>query len=151
MAMIAEKPAPVAAVGVSRRHDMPCVLMRAGTSKGMFIHRKDLPASQEDWASALVAAMGSKGNDAKQLDGIGGGTSTTSKVAVLSPSTRPGVDVDFTFVQVSVGKESVDFTGTCGNITSGVGPFAVEEGLVHPEPGQKTVSTSQHKNIKSVS
>ncbi|KAI9148194.1 PrpF protein [Paramyrothecium foliicola] len=135
VALAMEKPA---ALRTTRRHEMPCVLMRGGTSKGMFLHRKDLPERQEDWAPCLVSAMGSRGNDPRQVDGIGGGTSTTSKVAVVSPSTRPGVDVDFTFVQVSVGKESVDFTGTCGNILSGVGPFAVQEGLVKPNPGQAT-------------
>ncbi|GJN71066.1 hypothetical protein PLICBS_005128 [Purpureocillium lilacinum] len=97
---------------------------------GLFIHRKDLPDQQSDWAPHLISALGSQGADPRQIDGIGGGTSTTSKVAVISPSNRPGIDVDFTFVQVEVGKESVDFTGNCGNIVSGVGPFAVQEGLV---------------------
>ncbi|KAH7133821.1 PrpF protein-domain-containing protein [Dactylonectria macrodidyma] len=117
------------------RHMLPCVLMRAGTSKGLFLHRRDLPANQRDWAPHLISALGSRGNDPRQIDGVGGGTSTTSKVAVVSPSERPDADVDFTFVQVAVGKESVDFTGTCGNISSGVGPFAVQEGLVKPQPG----------------
>ncbi|KAF7548541.1 hypothetical protein G7Z17_g6992 [Cylindrodendrum hubeiense] len=85
---------------------------------------------------SFLGALGSRGNDPRQIDGVGGGTSTTSKVAVVSPSQRPDADVDFTFVQVAVGKESVDFTGTCGNISSGVGPFAVQEGLVKPDLGQ---------------
>ncbi|KAH8656928.1 PrpF protein-domain-containing protein [Ilyonectria robusta] len=118
------------------RHVLPCVLMRAGTSKGIFLHRRDLPRRQIEWAPHLISALGSRGNDPRQIDGVGGGTSTTSKVAVVSPSDRPDADVDFTFAQVAVGKESVDFTGTCGNISSGVGPFAVQEGLVKPRPGQ---------------
>lgn len=122
-----------------KRHVLPCVLMRAGTSKGMFLHRRDLPAKQADWAPHLISALGSRGNDPRQIDGVGGGTSTTSKVAVVSPSKREDADVDFTFVQVAVGKESVDFTGTCGNMVSGVGPFAVQEGLVKPRPGQTKV------------
>ncbi|EGX91965.1 PrpF protein [Cordyceps militaris CM01] len=116
-------------------HTLPCVLMRAGTSKGLFIHKKDLPVQQKDWGPHLISALGSRGCDPRQIDGIGGGTSTTSKVAVVSPSTRPGIDVDFTFVQVAIGKESVDFSGNCGNMVSGVGPFAVQEGLVRPAHG----------------
>ncbi|UNI25022.1 hypothetical protein JDV02_010730 [Purpureocillium takamizusanense] len=121
---------------------LPSVLMRAGTSKGLFIHRKDLPDQQSDWAPHLIAALGSQGADPRQIDGIGGGTSTTSKVAVVAPSKRPGIDVDFMFVQVEVGKESVDFTGNCGNILSGVGPFAVQEGLVRPVAGRNEVDVS---------
>lgn len=116
--------------------------MRAGTSKGLFIHRSDLPPREADWGPHLISALGSRGNDPRQIDGIGGGTSTTSKVAVISPSKRPDADVDFTFVQVAVGKEAVDFTGTCGNISSGVGPFAVQEGIVKVQPGQTEVYSS---------
>ncbi|KAM0543821.1 hypothetical protein ACHAPJ_012128 [Fusarium lateritium] len=121
------------------RHSLPCVLMRAGTSKGLFIHRKHLPNQEAEWSSHLISALGSRNNDARQVDGVGGGTSTTSKVAVVSPSSRPDADVDFTFVQVAVGKESVDFSGNCGNMSSGVGPFAVQERLVAPRPGQAEI------------
>ena len=124
------------------RRSLPAVLMRAGTSKGLFIHRHDLPASEKDWVRPLLAAMGSQGSDARQIDGVGGATSTTSKVAVVSPSTRMGVDVDYTFVQVAVGQEAVDFSGNCGNMCSGVGPFALQEGLVRANPGERTVSRS---------
>jgi len=113
--------------------------MRAGTSKGLFIHRRHLPATQEDWSPWILAAMGSKNGDPRQLDGIGGATSTTSKVAIISPSRRPGVDVEYTFAQVAVGKHKVDYSGNCGNIASGVGPFALEEGMVQARPGQKSV------------
>lgn len=124
------------------RCSLPAVLMRAGTSKGLFIHRHDLPASESEWAGPLLAAMGSQGCDARQIDGVGGATSTTSKVAVIAPSTRAGVDVDYTFVQVAVGQEVVDFSGNCGNMCSGVGPFTLQEGLVRANPGEKTVSAS---------
>ncbi|PGH03229.1 hypothetical protein AJ79_07424 [Helicocarpus griseus UAMH5409] len=135
-----------------KRHVLPCVLMRAGTSKGMFIHRRDLPAQQADWAPHLISALGSRCNDPRQIDGVGGGTSTTSKVAVVSVSERPDADVDFTFVQVAIGKESVDLTGTCGNMVSGVAPFAVQEGLVKPQPGQikmdvRVYSTNTDKTV----
>ena len=122
-----------------KRRALPAVWMRAGTSKGLYLHRKDLPQSQQDWSSVITRVMGSYDADPKQLDGIGGATSTTSKVAVVSRSTRPGVDVDYTFVQVTIGAPKLDMTGNCGNIASGVGPFAVDEGLVDILPGQKQV------------
>lgn len=122
------------------RRSVPAVLMRAGTSKGLFVYRHDLPASEKAWAGPLLAAMGSQNCDARQIDGVGGATSTTSKVAVVSPSSRPGIDVDYTFVQVAVGQQAVDLSGNCGNMCSGVGPFAVQEGLVRPRSGDRTVS-----------
>lgn len=121
------------------RRSVPAVLMRAGTSKGLFVYRHDLPASEKAWAGPLLAAMGSQNCDARQIDGVGGATSTTSKVAVVSPSSRPGIDVDYTFVQVAVGQQAVDLSGNCGNMCSGVGPFAVQEGLVRPRSGDRTV------------
>lgn len=118
---------------------MPAVLMRAGTSKGLFIHRAHLPSSENAWAAPLLAAMGSRYNDTRQIDGVGGATSVTSKVAVVAPSSRPGADVNYTFVQVAVGKEAIDMSGNCGNMCSGVGPFAVQEKLVEPQLGARTV------------
>ncbi|KAK8094917.1 hypothetical protein PG997_001602 [Apiospora hydei] len=121
------------------RRSIPAVLMRAGTSKGLFLHRAHLPLSESDWAAPLLAVMGSRYQDARQIDGVGGASSVTSKVAVVSPSDRPGVDVDYTFVQVAVGDETIDLTGNCGNMCAGVGPFAIQEGLVpvpiSPVPG----------------
>ncbi|VZI07021.1 unnamed protein product [Fusarium fujikuroi] len=99
----------------------------------------DLPEKESEWGPHLISALGSRNNDAKQVDGVGGGSSTTSKVAVISLSSREDADVDFTFVQVAVGKESVDFSGNCGNMSSGVGPFAVQERLVTPKPGQTEI------------
>ncbi|KAK5102639.1 hypothetical protein LTS08_003439 [Lithohypha guttulata] len=81
--------------------------------------------------------MGS--NDTRQLDGIGGATSTTSKAAIVSRSSTPGIDVEYTFAQVAVGKEVVDFSGNCGNIASGVGPFAIDQGMIEVGFGQKQV------------
>ncbi|RVX75161.1 hypothetical protein B0A52_00513 [Exophiala mesophila] len=83
--------------------------------------------------------MGSRNGDPRQLNGIGGATSTTSKVAIVSPSQTPGIDVEYTFAQVAVGKQKVDYSGNCGNIASGVGPFAVEEGIVKAKPGQNSI------------
>ncbi|KAL9033363.1 MAG: hypothetical protein Q9214_007552 [Letrouitia sp. 1 TL-2023] len=77
------------------------------------------------------------------MDGVGGATSTTSKVAVVAKSKRPDADVDYTFAQVAVGSRKVDFSGNCGNIASGVGPFALDEGLVSAKLGQKEVTATQ--------
>jgi hypothetical protein len=113
--------------------------MRAGTSKGLFLHKRDLPPKQADWPPVILSAMGSQDSDPRQLSGIGGATSTTSKVAVVATSNRPDVDIEYTFIQVSIGNPILDFTGNCGNIASGVGPFAVDEGLLHIKPGQNEV------------
>jgi len=113
--------------------------MRCGTSKGLFIDRQYLPESPEEWQPWLMAAMGSKNGDKRQLDGIGGATSTTSKVAVVAPSSRAGIDIEYTFAQVAVGKEFVDYSGNCGNIASGVGPFALEHGMIDAKLGKKQV------------
>jgi hypothetical protein len=121
------------------RKVLPSVMMRSGTSKGLFLHEKDLPKAVSEWGNILLSAMGSRDGDLRQLDGVGGATSTTSKVAVVSKSNMPGIDVEYTFVQIGVGSNKVDFSGNCGNICSGVGPFALDEGLVVPEPGQTEV------------
>ena len=122
------------------RRKVPGVWMRAGTSKGLFLHERDLPPSTKAWKSILLSAMGSAQENSRQVNGIGGGTSTTSKVAIVSKSKRPGIDVDFTFVQVSPDQPQIDMTGNCGNIASGVGPFSLDEGLVTVQPGQSNVS-----------
>ena len=122
-----------------RRRVLKAVLMRSGTSKGLFIHRDQLPSSEAEWSPILLSAMGSASGDKQQLDGVGGATSTTSKVAIISKSKRPNVDVDYTFAQVAVGDKKIDMTGNCGNIASGVGPFALDEGLVTAKPGQTEV------------
>lgn len=128
------------------RRSVPAVWMRAGTSKGLFIHQKDLPTSRESWGPILISAMGSSQGSSRQVDGIGGATSTTSKVAVVAKSNRPDADVEYTFIQVAPDQMKVDATGNCGNIASGVGPFALDEGLVKAHPGQTEVRKLQHRN-----
>lgn len=98
----------------SKRRALPAVWMRAGTSKGLYLHRHHLPADPNKWAPILSRVMGSYDADAKQLNGIGGATSTTSKVGVVSRSARPDADVDYTFVQVPLSGAQVDMTGNCG-------------------------------------
>jgi len=107
---------------------IPCLMIRGGTSKGAYFLADDLPAEAEARDRVLLAAMGSP--DARQIDGIGGGDSLTSKVAIIKRSARPGVDVDYLFAQVVVDEPRVDYGQNCGNILAGVGPFALERGLV---------------------
>lgn len=107
---------------------IPCVLMRGGTSRGPFLLASDLPADPARRDAVLMKIMGSP--DPLQLDGLGGGKSLTSKVAIVSPSREPGVDVDYLFAQVKVHEARVDTKPNCGNMLAGVGPFAIEAGLV---------------------
>jgi 4-oxalomesaconate tautomerase len=102
--------------------------MRGGTSKGPFFLASDLPADTSLRDRVLLAAMGSP--DARQIDGLGGADPLTSKVAIISRSARPGIDVDFLFAQVAIDRPLVDVTPNCGNMLAGVGPFAIERGLV---------------------
>jgi 2-methylaconitate cis-trans-isomerase PrpF len=106
------------------------VFMRGGTSKALMFRAADLPAERELWAPIFLGAIGSPDPNGRQLDGMGGGISSLSKVCVIGPSSRDGADVDYTFAQVSVKDASVDYSGNCGNMSSAVGPFAVDEGLV---------------------
>ncbi|MBI4182411.1 MAG: 4-oxalomesaconate tautomerase [Proteobacteria bacterium] len=107
---------------------IPCVFMRGGTSRGPFFHARDLPEDAATRDRVLLAVMGSP--DVRQIDGIGGADPLTSKVAILSKSTRPGIDIDYLFAQVKIAEAAVDTSPNCGNMLSGVGPFAIEEGLV---------------------
>lgn len=112
----------------SSQTSIPCTLMRGGTSKGPFFLASDLPVNAELRDRVLLAAMGSP--DIRQIDGIGGADPLTSKVAIVSRSSRSGIQVDYLFAQVSIDRPLVDVTPNCGNMLAGVGPFAIERGLV---------------------
>ncbi|WP_439586706.1 4-oxalomesaconate tautomerase [Hydrogenophaga sp.] len=116
---------------------IPCVLMRAGTSRGPFFLREWLPAGDEARDQALIGAIGA--SDPLQLDGVGGGSTLNSKVAIVSRSREPGCDLDYLFAQVGVGHRSVDTRPNCGNMLSGVAPFAIEQGLVKAQDGTTKV------------
>ena len=113
---------------VSEQTGIRCVLMRAGTSKGLYFHEADLPGPGPQRDAMLLRLMGSP--DVLQVDGLGGSRPITSKVAIIAPSTHDHADVDYTFAQVEIDGAGVGYAGNCGNISSGVGPFAVDEGLV---------------------
>lgn len=116
---------------------IPCMVMRGGTSKGLYFIASDLPADTAERDRLLLAAMGSP--DARQIDGMGGAHPLTSKVAIVSPSTSPDADVDYLFLQVVVDKAEVSDSQNCGNILAGVGPFAIERGLVTASDGATDV------------
>ncbi|MDG5976693.1 hypothetical protein H010_15600 [Hydrogenophaga taeniospiralis CCUG 15921] len=116
---------------------IPCVLMRAGTSRGPFFLRDWLPEGDEARDQALIGAIGA--SDPLQLDGLGGGSTLNSKVAIVSRSTRTDCDLDYLFAQVGVGHQSVDTRPNCGNMLSGVAPFAIEQGLIPAQDGTTTV------------
>ncbi len=110
---------------------IPAVFMRGGTSRAVMFHARDLPA-REKWNPIFLAAMGSPDPNGRQLNGMGGGISSLSKICVLAPSARPDADIDYTFAQVQIKQAAVGYQGNCGNMSSAVGPFAVDEGIVRP-------------------
>lgn len=114
---------------------IPCVVMRGGTSKGLYFLASDLPHDAAVRDAVLLTAMGSP--DARQIDGMGGADSLTSKVAIVSTSTRADADVDYLFAQVVVNEPRVDYGQNCGNILAGVGAFAIEQAMV-PVRGART-------------
>jgi 4-oxalomesaconate tautomerase len=117
---------------------IPCSLFRGGTSKGTYFMAGDLPADETLRERILLAVMGSP--DKRQIDGVGGAHPLTSKVAIIRPSEREGVDVDYLFVQVFVDEPRTSTRQNCGNILAGVGPFAIEKGLVKAEDGETEVT-----------
>jgi 2-methylaconitate cis-trans-isomerase PrpF len=123
------------------------VFMRGGTSKGLMFHRKDLP-DRSEWDSIFLQAMGNP--DPKQIDGLGGTVSSNSKVVVVWKSEEPDIDIEYLFGQVVVGKNQVDYKANCGNMTSAVGPFAIEEGLVEPVEPFTTVRLLNRNTNKKI-
>lgn len=113
---------------MSEQFGVKVSIYRGGTSKGLIFRPEDLPADTELRDKIIVNAFGSP--DIRQIDGLGGADSLTSKMAIIGPSARPDADVDYTFGQVSIYDSKIDYSGNCGNISSAVGPFAVNTGLV---------------------
>ncbi len=116
----------------SEQTAIPCTLLRGGTSKGVFFHERDLPPRGPLRDKVLKRVMGTP--DVVQIDGLGGSRLITSKIAIIQRSSRPDADVDYTFGQVEADRDSIHWDGNCGNISSGVGPFAINAGLVEAVP-----------------
>ena len=113
---------------MSNMERIRCAIIRGGTSKGIFLLANDLPRDKEQRDKVICSIFGSP--DIRQIDGLGGADPLTSKLAIIARSTLPNVDVDYTFGQVSMTAPYIDYSGNCGNISAGVGPFAIDEGLV---------------------
>ena len=113
---------------VPEQTEIRCVLMRGGTSNGLYFHEGDLPGPGPRRDATLLRLMGSP--DILQIDGLGGSRPITSKVAIIALSARDDADVDYTFAQVEIDRAGVSYAGNCGNISAGVGPFVIDEGLV---------------------
>jgi 2-methylaconitate cis-trans-isomerase PrpF len=128
------------------------VFMRGGTSKALMFRDEDLPSDQNERDRLFIAAIGSPDPNGRQLDGMGGGISSLSKVCIVGPSSRADADIDYTFGQVAVGTAAIDYSGNCGNMSSAVGPFAVDEGMVKVSGDAATVrifNTNTRKMIVS--
>jgi probable AcnD-accessory protein PrpF len=115
---------------------IPATYMRGGTSKGVFFRLQDLPEAAQVPGEArdrlLMRVIGSPDPYGKQIDGMGGATSSTSKTVIVAPSTKPGHDVDYLFGQVSIDKPFVDWSGNCGNLSAAIGPYAIANGFIDP-------------------
>ncbi|HYM35441.1 MAG TPA: PrpF domain-containing protein, partial [Steroidobacteraceae bacterium] len=137
---------------------IPATYMRGGTSKGVFFRLQDLPERAQTPGAArdalLLRVVGSPDPYGKQIDGMGGATSSTSKTVILARSSRRDHDVDYLFGQVSIDKASVDWTGNCGNLSAAVGPFAISNGLIDavriPKNGIATVRIWQANISKTI-
>ena len=129
---------------------LPAVFMRGGTSKAVMFHARDLPASRDDWTPIFLSLMGSPDPSMRQLDGMGGGVSSLSKVCVIGPPSHPDADVDYTFAQILIDKARVDYAINCGNMSSAIGPFAVDEGLVPKPAGPDAVVRIYNTNTKKI-
>ena len=130
---------------------LPAVFMRGGTSRAVMFHAHDLP-ERAKWDPIFLAAMGSPDPNGRQLNGMGGGISSLSKVCILAPSERADADIDYTFAQVQIRDPRVDYRSNCGNMSSAVGPFAVDEGIVRPNGDTAMVrifNTNTGKIIRS--
>ncbi len=130
---------------------IPAVYMRGGTSKGVFFLAQDLPADPRQRDRLLMRVIGSPDRYGKHTDGMGGATSSTSKVVILAKSTRPDCDVDYLFGQVAIDRPLVDWSGNCGNLSAAVGPFALSSGLLDgPADGDAVVRIWQANISKKI-
>jgi 2-methylaconitate cis-trans-isomerase PrpF len=129
---------------------IPAVFMRGGTSKGVFFHARDLPAERAARDELLLRILGSPDPYGRQLDGMGGGISSLSKVVIVAPGGDADADVRYTFAQVAVDEATVDYSGNCGNLSAAVGPFAIEEGLIRDRTTGICTVRLHNENTKKI-
>jgi len=126
------------------------VWMRGGTSKALIFHSKDLPQDKNQWNALFLKAMGSPDRYGRQLNGVGGGMSSLSKVCVVGPPSVDNADVDYTFAQIQIDSAIVDYSGNCGNMSSAIGPFAVDEGLFPTTKNGEVCIRIHNTNTKKI-
>jgi 2-methylaconitate cis-trans-isomerase PrpF len=119
-----------ASTSPKKQHRLPASYYRGGTSRAIIFRQEDLPKDRKEWEPIFCGAIGSPDPNGRQLDGLGGGISSLSKVCVVGPSSVPEADVDYTFAAIGVKVWDVDYSSNCGNMTSAIGPFAIDTGLV---------------------
>jgi 2-methylaconitate cis-trans-isomerase PrpF len=123
-----------------KQNRLPAAYYRGGTSRAIIFRREDLPKDKREWDAIFCGTIGSPDPNGRQLDGLGGGISSLSKICVVGPSTHADADVDYTFAAIGVKNLDVDFSSNCGNMTSAIGPFAVDTGIVEGKAdGELTV------------
>ncbi len=135
-----------------RQLTLPAAFYRGGTSNAIVFRQEDLPPDQELWTEIFIAAMGSPDPYGRQLNGMGGGISSLSKVCVVGPPSRPDADIDYTFAQVDVRERKVEYSTNCGNMSAAMGPFGVDEGYVKVDGDTAVVrihNTNTQKIIES--
>ncbi|MEO9231554.1 MAG: PrpF domain-containing protein [Devosia sp.] len=129
----------------------PAAFIRGGTSKAIVFQVGDLPLDRNDWDAIFLRAMGSPDRYGRQLNGMGGGISSLSKVCIVGSSSVPDADVDYTFAQVQIQDAKVDYSGNCGNMSSAIGPYAIDQGLLPAPSGEEACvrihNTNTHKII----
>ncbi len=129
---------------------LPAIFMRGGTSRAIMFHERDLPEDRNSWDGIFMSAMGTPDPNGRQVDGMGGGVSSLSKVCIIGPPSRADADVDYTFVQIGVDRPLADYSGNCGNMSSAIGPFAIDEGLVAVPDGDEAVVRIHNTNTSKI-
>ncbi len=122
-----------------RQIRIPAAFIRGGTSKGVFFNECDLPKDRMAWDAIFLNVIGAPDPNRRQLNGMGGGISSLNKVMIVRPSNRNDADVDYTFAQIAADQPIVDYSANCGNLSSAIGPFAIDEGLINVDDGEPLV------------
>lgn len=134
---------------LTKQNRLPASYYRGGTSRAIIFKQQDLPTDRSAWPPIFRGAIGSPDPNGRQLDGLGGGLSSLSKVCVVGSSSHADADVDYTFAALGIKDEDVDFSSNCGNMTSAIGPFAIDSGLVEPPAGGEEDATIRIHNTNT--
>ncbi|KAH7252980.1 PrpF protein [Fusarium solani] len=132
-----------------RQNSLPAAYYRGGTSRAIMLQAKDLPQNRESWGPIFLGCIGSPDPYGRQLDGLGGGVSSLSKVCVVGKSEKPDADVDYTFVSLGIKNTDVDYSSNCGNMSAAVGPYSIDSGLVSPTVDKDMKTTVRVHNTNT--